>query len=207
MPNETTVVVIHGYGVNGSQEWNITAGLLEAGVEANYFLVVWSYYAGETAFPSPNTPLLVTPSGIKQVPNLYVQAAKHSQTVAQATARFFVWLHDIGYINGENIHLIGHSLGAHLAGDIGRLYRAWTSDHDTIHRISALDPAAPLYTKPLVPIFRRLDGTDANYVDVYHTNQGVLGAGVGTLENIKVTFVSKLTTLCTYNCILTVCSM
>ncbi|XP_065602205.1 pancreatic lipase-related protein 2-like [Cyrtonyx montezumae] len=71
---------------------------------------------------------------------------------------------DYGY-SPANIHFIGHSLGAHAAGEAGRRKPG-------IGRITGLDPAGPLfqYTPPTV----RLDPSDAKFVDIIHTHAGHL---------------------------------
>uniref|UniRef100_A0A8C2UCG1 Triacylglycerol lipase n=1 Tax=Coturnix japonica TaxID=93934 RepID=A0A8C2UCG1_COTJA len=67
---------------------------------------------------------------------------------------------EYGY-SPANVHFIGHSLGAHAAGEAGRRKPG-------IGRITGLDPAGPLfqYTPPMV----RLDPSDAKFVDVIHTH-------------------------------------
>ena len=61
----------------------------------------------------------------------------------------------------QSAHVIGHSLGAHIAGYAGEGVR-------NLGRITALDPAKPYFeaTHPSV----RLDPTDALYVDVVHSD-------------------------------------
>ena len=61
----------------------------------------------------------------------------------------------------SSFHLIGFSLGAHVAGFAGERVQG-------LGRITGLDPAGPnyLYTSPAA----RLDPTDAKIVDVYHTD-------------------------------------
>ncbi|PBC26668.1 Pancreatic triacylglycerol lipase [Apis cerana cerana] len=71
-------------------------------------------------------------------------------------------------VNPEKIHLIGHSLGAQLAARIGR------KTNFKIPRITALDPAGPLYY-----IFdSHITSSDAKFVDVIHTDMGFYGLGV-----------------------------
>ncbi|XP_033917245.1 pancreatic lipase-related protein 2-like [Melopsittacus undulatus] len=71
---------------------------------------------------------------------------------------------DYGY-SPANIHFIGHSLGAHAAGEAGRRKPG-------IGRITGLDPAGPLFQ--YTPATVRLDPSDAAFVDVIHTHAGHL---------------------------------
>ncbi|XP_063698114.1 lipase member H-like [Culicoides brevitarsis] len=77
----------------------------------------------------------------------------------------------------ENITLVGHGIGAHIAGFVGQHFIA---EQDTkIGAIYALDPAGPLYTnlvreKPE----NRLDKHDAEYVQTICTNMGGFGAKI-----------------------------
>lgn len=70
-----------------------------------------------------------------------------------------------------NFHIIGHSLGAHIAGFAGKYVQNATNT--TIGRITGLDPAGPLYL--LAGPADRLADTDADLVVVLHTDGGVLG--------------------------------
>lgn len=72
----------------------------------------------------------------------------------------------------EQIGIIGHSLGAHIAGLAGK------NTKQKVAFIVGLDPAAPLFRlkKPL----ERLSNNDAQYVEVIHTN----GKGLGMFGNI-----------------------
>ncbi|KAI8432023.1 hypothetical protein MSG28_004551, partial [Choristoneura fumiferana] len=67
--------------------------------------------------------------------------------------------------------LIGHSLGAHIAGIAGKKLRELTGKQ--VGRITALDPAGPCFSN--VDAAGRLGRSDAQYVDVVHTNAGMLG--------------------------------
>ncbi|KFQ46790.1 hypothetical protein N333_04196, partial [Nestor notabilis] len=71
---------------------------------------------------------------------------------------------DYGY-SPDNIHFIGHSLGAHAAGEAGRRKPG-------IGRITGLDPAGPLFQ--YTPTTVRLDPSDAKFVDIIHTHAGHL---------------------------------
>lgn len=75
------------------------------------------------------------------------------------------------YIPVEKIHLIGHSLGAHIVGSAGRHFQVLTNQ--TIPRITGLDPANPCFNEgeALSGICRG----DADFVDIIHSNAKVLG--------------------------------
>ncbi|KAF7253250.1 Pancreatic lipase-related protein 2 [Varanus komodoensis] len=70
----------------------------------------------------------------------------------------------------SKIHLIGHSLGAHTAGEAGRRLRGTGIRFLGIDRITGLDPAA--FGFEGFPDMVRLDPSDARFVDVIHTNAG-----------------------------------
>lgn len=77
-------------------------------------------------------------------------------------------------INPKKIHIIGHSLGAELAGSIGRQMKV------KISRITGLDPAGPLYYL----LNNHLSISDADFVDVIHTDMGFAGLAlkIGTVN-------------------------
>lgn len=66
----------------------------------------------------------------------------------------------------EDFHLIGHSLGSHISGYAGEHLKS--SGYGKLGRISGLDPAEPLFQS--MPEFVRLDPSDAEFVDVIHTD-------------------------------------
>ncbi|XP_058801620.1 pancreatic lipase-related protein 2 [Phymastichus coffea] len=68
----------------------------------------------------------------------------------------------------ENIHMLGYSVGAHIAG----LVANYLPD-DKIGRITGLDPTIFFYMNGNRS--RDLDTTDAHFVDVIHTGAGILG--------------------------------
>ena len=69
-------------------------------------------------------------------------------------------------ISPASIHIIGHSLGAHIAGNIGKHLNG------TLARITGLDPALPLFTHRSKDA---LQTSDAQFVDVIHTDFPVFG--------------------------------
>lgn len=78
------------------------------------------------------------------------------------------------FLDGQDpskIYIVGHSLGAHIAGVAGKKVRELTGQ--LLGRITALDPAGPCFSN--VSASGRLNRTDAEYVDVIHSNAGMLG--------------------------------
>lgn len=76
--------------------------------------------------------------------------------------------------NGQDpskISIVGHSLGSHIAGIAGKTVQELTGKK--LGRITGLDPAGPCFTMSNPD--GRLDKNDATYVDIIHTNGGMLG--------------------------------
>ncbi|KAM3666260.1 pancreatic triacylglycerol lipase [Ammospiza maritima maritima] len=91
----------------------------------------------------------------------YTQAANNVRIVGAEIAYFVnVLKEEYGY-SPADVHIIGHSLGAHAAGEAGRRSPG-------ISRITGLDPAQPYFQG--TPIEVRLDKSDAEFVDVIHTD-------------------------------------
>ncbi|XP_048506017.1 lipase member H-A-like [Athalia rosae] len=67
-----------------------------------------------------------------------------------------------------SIHIIGFSLGAHVAGFAGKNVKL-----GVVRRITGLDPALPMFIAK--DSAKRLHQTDAVYVDIIHTCAGTLG--------------------------------
>lgn len=70
----------------------------------------------------------------------------------------------------DNIHFIGYSVGAHIAGLVANHF---TPDEGKIGRITGLDPTIFFYAGSNNT--RDLDKTDAHFVDIIHTGAGILG--------------------------------
>ncbi|KAF8791739.1 Pancreatic triacylglycerol lipase-like protein [Argiope bruennichi] len=73
-------------------------------------------------------------------------------------------------MNPSNVHIIGHSLGAHVAGVAGKQV-------PNLGRVTGLDPAGPFFTTFIE--FNRLSFTSAKLVDVMHTSNYLTGVGLG----------------------------
>ncbi|XP_068703950.1 pancreatic lipase-related protein 2-like [Montipora foliosa] len=86
-------------------------------------------------------------------------------------AQFLIYRNGNSKDLADNFYLIGFSLGAHVVGYAGSYLQ--TKYGMTIGRITGLDPALPFFTGSDNAV--HLDKTDAKYVDVVHTNMGVVG--------------------------------
>ncbi|CAF1187657.1 unnamed protein product [Rotaria sordida] len=105
----------------------------------------------------------------------YTQATANTQMVGAEVSLLINELIAKHGADPQLIHLIGHSLGAHAAGYAG------SRIVPRVSRITGLDPAGPNFerTDPRV----RLDPTDAQFVDVIHTDgQAHIQLGLGLLQ-------------------------
>ncbi|XP_052067286.1 inactive pancreatic lipase-related protein 1-like [Mytilus californianus] len=94
----------------------------------------------------------------------YIQAVANTRVVGAVTANLVKLLHDAGGVSYDDVHIVGHSLGAHVAGYVGQRV--------PIGRITGLDPAGPESNTADQRV--RLDPSDATFVDIIHTD-GALG--------------------------------
>lgn len=100
---------------------------------------------------------------------LYHSAAFNSRIVGRQLTLFLYYLDQMYGIDLGRFHLVGHSLGAHIAGFVG------ADNEGRIARITGLDPAGPIFAE--FDHSLRLDSTDAEFVDIVHTNGGSLTRG------------------------------
>ncbi|XP_048507671.1 phospholipase A1-like [Athalia rosae] len=95
----------------------------------------------------------------------YPAAVANLRFIASCIAQIVTLLKNVG-LSVPRINCVGHSLGAHLCGMLSN-YLPFL-----LFRIFGLDPAKPLL-RPGRP--NRLDITDAEFVEVIHTNSGYYG--------------------------------
>ncbi|CAL8104431.1 unnamed protein product [Orchesella dallaii] len=88
--------------------------------------------------------------------------------VGRRVAEFLNFLRESNMIEFGDVTLIGESLGAHVAANAAQAVQVISGIK--IGRVVGLDPAGPL-TQNIKTLNRR----DANFVDIYHTNRGLLG--------------------------------
>ncbi|XP_019941818.1 lipase member H [Paralichthys olivaceus] len=142
-----TTFIIHGYRPTGSIPlWmDSSVELLLARTDTNVIVVDWNHGATNVNY-------------LKVVENL--------QEVAANLTGFAERMQEHG-ASLSSIHMIGISLGAHISGFVG------ANLNGSIGRITALDPAGPQFTGTAPEL--RLDSTDAQFVDVLHTDIDALG--------------------------------
>lgn len=106
--------------------------------------------------------------------NIYFPPARYTETVGRATAAMVDFLVGRG-VSMRNIHLIGHSLGAHAMGWAGRSVKS-----GRVPRITALDAASPCFETKLTSScfdgnYVSVSKDDADFVDAIHTHARFYG--------------------------------
>ncbi|KAF8788382.1 Pancreatic lipase-related protein 2 like protein [Argiope bruennichi] len=101
----------------------------------------------------------------------YSKAAANTERVGEEISELLIKLRDEYGAMPERFHLIGHSLGSHVAGYVGEIVKG-------LKRITGLDPATYLFSDASTRT--KLDRTDASFVDVIHTD----GGGIGMVEPV-----------------------
>ncbi|KAL1493050.1 hypothetical protein ABEB36_011189 [Hypothenemus hampei] len=147
--NRDTVVIIHGWKNSNISAVNkkIRTALFQSR-NVNVIVVDWSPIAAKN----------------------YISAQASVLAVGNFIGDFLITLNnEVGYSLGR-ITLVGHSLGAHIAGNTG------AKASSQINTIIGLDPAGPLFSSSNID--NRLDPTDGQYVEVIHTNAGILGYAI-----------------------------
>ncbi|XP_016090170.1 lipoprotein lipase-like isoform X3 [Sinocyclocheilus grahami] len=137
-----TFLIIHGWSVAGLLEswvYKLVSALFEREPSANVIVVDW----------------------LDRASKHYPTSAENTGLVGADVAKFVNWLEEMDYPL-EKVHLLGYSLGAHVAGVAGNL------TNNKVNRITGLDPAGPSFEN--ADNLRRLSPDDATFVDVLHTN-------------------------------------
>ncbi|CAL8102383.1 unnamed protein product [Orchesella dallaii] len=98
----------------------------------------------------------------------YPQIVANTRVVAREISLFIRYVKTL-WITPKRIHLVGHSLGAHIASYVGKSI-------GNVYQITALDPAFPLFEGFPSPI--RLHKEDAKHVLIFHSNIGPWGLGM-----------------------------
>ncbi|XP_002057006.3 uncharacterized protein [Drosophila virilis] len=104
----------------------------------------------------------------------YVRAAANTRLVGKQLAMLLQHLQQHKGLNLMRTHVIGFSLGAHVSGFAG-------AELPGLSRITGLDPAGPLFEAQHPKV--RLDSSDAEFVDVIHSNgENLILGGLGSWQ-------------------------
>ncbi|XP_046396030.1 inactive pancreatic lipase-related protein 1-like [Ischnura elegans] len=98
---------------------------------------------------------------------MYWVVKNRTQEIGAYIAQMVEFLVSEGDLDLGRLHLMGHSLGAHVMGQAGKHMLS-----EKISRITGIDPAGPLFT--LEDTADRLVVGDAEFVDVVHACGGIL---------------------------------
>ncbi|TKS83029.1 Lipase member H [Collichthys lucidus] len=142
-----TTFIIHGYRPTGSPPMWLQniTEMVLAREDVNIIVVDWNYGAANVN---------------------YFKAVENTHKAADNLTAFIKKMKEHGS-SMSSIHMIGVSLGAHISGFVGAKLNG------SIGRITALDPAGPQFTGTSKE--DRLDPTNAQFVDVLHTDMDALG--------------------------------
>uniref|UniRef100_A0A8C1N6Q9 triacylglycerol lipase n=1 Tax=Cyprinus carpio TaxID=7962 RepID=A0A8C1N6Q9_CYPCA len=144
-----TILIIHGWAMSGMFEsWmhKLVAAVQRRESEANVVVVDWLGLAHQ----------------------LYPDVVNHTRRVGQSIATLLDWLQEEVQLQLKDVHMIGYSLGAHVAGYAGT-FSFWPH----LNICSGVESR------------KRLSPDDADFVDVLHTySRGALGVSIGIQEPI-----------------------
>ncbi|OXA51573.1 Endothelial lipase [Folsomia candida] len=107
---------------------------------------------------------------------LYLSVVRNTNILGERVANFLHFLQRQGNLSLQDVHVVGMSLGCHVAGATAH-YLQEKNGHNVsqnLGRITGLDPARTFYPLRMVQRLRSSNG-GASFIDVYHTNRGILG--------------------------------
>ncbi|XP_045779131.1 pancreatic triacylglycerol lipase-like [Maniola jurtina] len=142
--NRPTKVIVHGWSSSGTSSLNpmITSQFLHAG-DFNVIVVDWSRAAS----------------------GAYTTSVRAVPDVGRHLASFLTFLFQTAGGNWNNLHLVGHSLGAHIVGNAGRAAPSLPV------RVTGMDPAGPQWGGNA----NALNARSGVFVESIHTDGGRLG--------------------------------
>ncbi|KAK0166179.1 hypothetical protein PV328_004621 [Microctonus aethiopoides] len=149
-PASETKIIIHGYGDTAFLDPYLHCLKMNYLKKKNYNIIMvdWTLLNKNEAY-------------------LVMEMAR---LVGEFIGKMVKFLHDEGGQSWLNVHIIGHSLGGHVAGFAGKY------NSGLVGRITGLDIAGITYEIPrLKDPEDRLDKMDAVFVDVIHTSAGIIG--------------------------------
>ncbi|CAG9107374.1 unnamed protein product [Plutella xylostella] len=144
-PQRKTVLIVHGFMSHSNASWvNDMAAAFLQWKDMNVIAVDWS--GGGNTWK-------------------YWKAVANTRRVGADVTEFLEQLMNATGARMKDFHLVGHSLGAHIC--------SYVSYHlGGVSRITGLDPAQPCFRTS--DLTSKLDTSDADFVDVIHTNGRLL---------------------------------
>lgn len=144
-PALRSLFVVHGWTNSRSSDINKQIRATAFNHNINLFIVDWSGPARKD----------------------YLSAKTATVEVGKIIGSFINSIQAVYGLDGSNFVLAGHSLGAHVVGNAGKVVTK------QVAHIIGMDPAGPLYT--LTSKKERLAAGDAKFVQIIHTNGLILG--------------------------------
>jgi len=166
-PNAPFKIMVHGF-LSHCDKRMFPKGIVQAYFEKmestetamNLICVDWGTLANPSVLPNPL---------------LYGESVKSTRMVGEKIAEFLATLKKRGVMEDfSKVHILGSSLGAHVAGIAGHVLRNEYGHESKVGRITGLDPAG-LFYRGRKAVDEKLDKEDAEFVEVIHTNMGQLG--------------------------------
>lgn len=150
--NKKLVIIIHGYIENGLKFSYV--GIKDAYLEKNDYNVILADWQEPAS-------------------KVYSVSAANTRFIGNIIAGRVIK----SKVPLEQIHIVGHSLGAQVSGFAGKEIKRLTNG-SKIGRITGIDPAGPLFEG--ASTLNRLHKEDALFVDIIHTD----GGKFGIVENV-----------------------
>lgn len=160
IPNIETIFMSHGYqssaeGEHGCETFVQTYN--KAGRDVQVICIDWRNLASLSAWD-------VLMNG-----GAYNGEAQNSVDVGWWMGRLLDSLVEKTGLDSSKVHLIGHSLGAHVVGMMGRTFTSISGKQ--VARVTGLDPAGPLFVRDAYGLNKHMIGRDsAAFVDIIHSN-------------------------------------
>ncbi|CAK1600248.1 unnamed protein product [Parnassius mnemosyne] len=142
--NRPLKVIAHGWNNDGNSDVNtrLTSAFLDT-QDVNVIVVDWRGLASSN----------------------YITSSNGVPSVGQHLGNFLVWLINTAGGDWNNVHLVGHSLGAHVVGNAGR------TAGGRPRRVTGMDPAGPRFGGNS----NALNTNSGRYVESINTDGGLLG--------------------------------
>jgi len=164
-------VLTHGFSskVTGSKTAFVNAWMQTNNMEANVILVNW-----------PDLAFFGQADGWDNF--FYDDAARNSIDVGEYLGHCLAAMAAQAGISAAGFHLVGHSLGAHVMGKAGRIFKEVNGE--MVGRITGADPAGPRFVdgpiESAIPELNanRLNPESGSFVDVIHTDGSLTPAVV-----------------------------